>query len=63
MGAGDSMVAGIVLSLQNGKTLEEAIQFGIACGTAATMNAGTELCHRKNVEELYPLIKVFQESY
>ena len=63
VGAGDSMVAGIVLSLQNGKTLEEAIQFGIACGTAATMNAGTELCHRKNVEELYPLIKVFQESY
>jgi len=59
VGAGDSMVAGIVLSLQRDKTLEEALRFGTACGTAATMNAGTELCHRKDVEELYPLINVY----
>jgi len=59
VGAGDSMVAGIVLSLQRNKTLEEALRFGTACGTAATMNAGTELCHRKDVEELYPLINVY----
>ena len=61
VGAGDSMVAGIVLSLQNGKTLEDAIQFGIACGTAATMSTGTELCHMKDVEELFPLIKVDEQ--
>jgi 6-phosphofructokinase 2 len=59
VGAGDSMVAGIVLSLQRGNSIEEALRFGIACGTAATINPGTELCRKKDAEELYPLIKVY----
>lgn len=53
VGAGDSMVAGIVLSLSKGKSLEESVQYGVACGTAATMNAGTELCRLQDVEKLY----------
>jgi 6-phosphofructokinase 2 len=53
VGAGDSMVAGIVLSLSIGKSLEEAVQYGVACGTAATMNDGTELCRLQDVENLY----------
>ena len=53
VGAGDSMVAGIVLSLLKGKTLHEAVQYGVACGTAATMNWGTELCRQEDVEKIY----------
>lgn len=53
VGAGDSMVAGIVLGLSEGKTLPDAVKYGIACGTAATMNPGTELCKPKDVEELF----------
>lgn len=53
VGAGDSMVAGIVLALSNGKSCLEAVQYGVACGTAATMNAGTELCKLQDVEMLY----------
>lgn len=53
VGAGDSMVAGIVLSLSNGKTLSEAVRYGVASGTAATMNPGTELCKPADVEALY----------
>lgn len=53
VGAGDSMMAGIVLSLYKGKSLIDAIKYGVACGTAATMNAGTELCKLKDVETLY----------
>jgi 6-phosphofructokinase 2 len=56
VGAGDSMVAGIVYSLAGGKDLEQALQFGVACGTAATMNRGTELCRRKDVDRLYSLM-------
>jgi 6-phosphofructokinase 2 len=56
VGAGDSMVAGIVLSLSKGKSPEEATRYGVACGTAATMNAGTELCRLKDVEKLYSLL-------
>jgi 6-phosphofructokinase 2 len=55
VGAGDSMVAGIVLSLSLGRTLPEAVKFGVACGTAATMNPGTELCKPADVEQLYKL--------
>jgi len=48
VGAGDSMVAGIVLSLSLGRTLKEAVRFGIAAGTAAVMTPGTELCRRED---------------
>lgn len=53
VGAGDSMVAGLVLSLSQGKSTLDALRYGIACGTAATMNTGTELCRKEDVEELY----------
>ncbi len=56
VGAGDSMVAGVVLSLSGGKTLYEAAQYGVACGTAATLNAGTSLCKPEDAERIYNII-------
>ena len=53
VGAGDSMVAGIVLSLARGKPLRESVLFGVAAGTAAVMTPGTELCRREDTERLY----------
>lgn len=53
VGAGDSMVAGMVWQLAQGKSLAEVVHFGVACGTAATMNEGTELCHPADVERLF----------
>lgn len=53
VGAGDSMVAGIVLSLARGRALSEAVRFGVAAGAAAVMNPGTALCRREDVERLY----------
>lgn len=53
VGAGDSMVAGMVHSLSNGKSLQEMVRMGIACGTAATMNPGTELFKMDDAEKLY----------
>lgn len=57
VGAGDCMVAGIVLSLSKNKSLMEALQYGVACGTAATMNPGTKLCDKDDVEKLYNIIR------
>lgn len=57
VGAGDSMVAGIVLSLSKNNNLMESIQYGVACGTAATMNEGSELCRKEDVDRLFDLIK------
>ena len=53
VGAGDSMVAGFVLSLFHGNNFEEALRYGVACGTAATMNPGTELCNKKDADAIY----------
>ncbi|NLC70744.1 MAG: 1-phosphofructokinase family hexose kinase [Desulfuromonadaceae bacterium] len=53
VGAGDSMVAGIVLSLVRGKPLRESVLFGVASGTAAVMTPGTELCRREDAERLF----------
>ena len=53
VGAGDSMVAGIVLSLARGKPLRESVLFGVAAGTAAVMTPGTELCRREDAERLF----------
>ena len=58
VGAGDSMVAGIALSLANDFPLGEAVRFGVAAGAAAVMNPGTELCHHPDVERLFRQISV-----
>ncbi|MBC7641297.1 MAG: 1-phosphofructokinase family hexose kinase [Flavobacterium sp.] len=57
VGAGDSMVAGIVFSLSKNLTLKECLEYGIACGTATTMNLGSSLCEKKEVEKLLQIIK------
>ena len=53
VGAGDSMVAGMVYALSTGKNLQETLRMGVACGTAATMNPGTELFKKEDVDNLY----------
>ena len=56
VGAGDSMVAGMVFMLQQQRSLKEVISFGVACGTAATMNEGTKLFNKEDAEHLYKII-------
>ena len=53
VGAGDSMTAGVVLSLSRGFSLLEAARFGVAAGAAAVMTPGTQLCRREDTEKLY----------
>ena len=57
VGAGDSMVAGIIMGLSKDFSILESAKYGVASGTAATINPGTELCRLEDVERLYPLIK------
>lgn len=53
VGAGDSTVAGTVLSLARNRHLKEAVRFGVAAGAAAVMTPGSELCRREDAERLY----------
>ena len=57
VGAGDSMVAGIVYALSKGFGWEDVLRFGVSCGTAATMNEGTALCKKEDVDRLYQQLK------
>lgn len=53
VGAGDSMVAGMVSVLAKGGSLTEMARMGVACGSAATMSSGTGLFSKDNAEKLY----------
>lgn len=57
VGAGDCMIAGITLALSRGEALRDCVRHGMACGTAAVMNPGTELCHKCDVDHLLGQIK------
>lgn len=61
VGAGDSMVAGMTWMLSQGKTWREMVRFGVACGTAATMNTGTQLFNTENVYQLYDWINKYAD--
>jgi 6-phosphofructokinase 2 len=53
VGAGDAMVAGIVVGLARGLDLPDAVRFGMAAGAAAMLRSGTQLCQLGDVERLY----------
>jgi len=52
VGAGDSMVAAIVLGLVNGSSIDEAVMFGVAAGSAAVMTHRHELCRLDDTKRL-----------
>jgi len=58
IGSGDAFLAGVVLTLSQGGTAEDALRLGIAAGTASTLFPGTELCRRREVDILMPRVKV-----
>lgn len=53
VGAGDSMVGGIVWALSQNLPLEDVLKWGVACGSAATMNEGTQLFKKADAGRLY----------
>lgn len=57
VGAGDSMVGGMVWALSQNKNLKEVIRWGVACGSAATMNEGTQLFKLEDAKRLYEWLK------
>jgi 6-phosphofructokinase 2 len=52
VGAGDSMVAGILVGLSRDMGLRESVRYGIAAGAAAVMTPGSELCRAEDTERL-----------
>lgn len=57
VGAGDSFVAGLTLALAQGRTLEDAVAYAVAAGTAAVLAPGSMVCRREDVEALHQRMK------
>ena len=57
VGAGDSMLAGIVYQLSIGSDLRKAVAYGVASGAAATVSAGTALCTKANTEHFFAIVQ------
>lgn len=58
VGAGDSMLGGILHALARGEPIATAVRWGVAAGTAAVMTPGTELCRREDTERLVPQVAI-----
>lgn len=56
VGAGDSMLGGIVFALARGESLRNAVRYGMAAGAAALMTEGTQLNTREDTERLFRLV-------
>ena len=57
IGAGDSMVGGLVWGLSQGQSVAEALRWGIACGAATASMSGTAVGSRQLVESLVQQVK------
>ncbi|EOW6801492.1 6-phosphofructokinase II [Cronobacter muytjensii] len=53
VGAGDSMVGAMTLRLAQDAPLLDMVRYGVAAGSAATINQGTRLCSQENTERIY----------
>lgn len=57
VGAGDSMVGGILTGLQRGYPLINSVLLGVAAGAAAVTTPGTQLCTKEETEKLFKELK------
>ncbi len=58
VGAGDSLVGGLVAAFARGEDAAEALRLGICCGTGTVTKPGTELFTCEDIERLASAIKI-----
>lgn len=58
VGAGDSMVAGLVAGFSVDDQPQTALRYGIACGAGTVMHAGTELFHGDELESFRQQVSI-----
>lgn len=58
LGSGDTVLAGLVMKLDQAGSVRESLALGCAAGTATCLNPGTELCHSADVRDILPKVKI-----
>jgi 6-phosphofructokinase 2 len=56
VGAGDSLLAGVLVAIAENKSWDEVLRLGVACGTATAMTPGTDLCFTKDIDVILPKV-------
>jgi 1-phosphofructokinase family hexose kinase len=54
IGSGDSMLAGYLWALEDGRGVEEAFRWGLAAGAATALTSGSEIARKPVIVELFP---------
>jgi 6-phosphofructokinase 2 len=60
VGAGDSLLAAMVLKLSEGASASEAAHYGVAAGSASIMSSGTNLCAKDETDRLFTWMQQHQ---
>ncbi|MFI5385176.1 MAG: 1-phosphofructokinase family hexose kinase [Fimbriimonadales bacterium] len=58
IGSGDSLIAGMLWAIEEGKSVEEALRWGLACGAATAMTDGSEIARRPVIDRLLQQARV-----
>jgi 6-phosphofructokinase 2 len=58
VGAGDSLLAGVLVAHAEDQDYADMLRLGVACGTATAMTPGTQLCHKQTVDTILPQVKL-----
>lgn len=58
VGAGDAMVGGLLMGLQQGNDMVQAFRCGVAAGAASVMTEGTQLIRAEDFEKLLSQVKL-----
>jgi len=56
IGAGDSMVAGLIYAIVKNESPKNMLRWGVACGVAATLSEGSDLAHKVAINEILKLV-------
>ena len=56
IGAGDSMVAGLIYAITQNETPKNILRWGVACGVSATLSEGSDLAHKENIEKIVKML-------
>ncbi|WP_179338737.1 1-phosphofructokinase family hexose kinase [Winogradskyella ludwigii] len=57
IGAGDSMVAGLIYAITQNLSPANILKWGVICGVATTMTGGTNLASKENIQKMVDLLE------
>jgi 6-phosphofructokinase 2 len=58
VGAGDSLLAGVLVASAKNQSCQQMLRLGVACGTATATTPGTQLCHKDTIDTILPEVNV-----